>query len=130
MLARHLERIAEAVRRQQRGRRALALDQRIRHQRRRVHDLRELVGLALERVTQHGLDALRRRGGRAERLADRDDPVRAGDAQVGERPADIDAGSRCALAGFGGNSPGGSFPRLSGPCGATSMDRHGFGPVL
>ncbi len=41
-LARDLDRVAVAVRRQQRGRRALALDDRVRDERRAVHDARDV----------------------------------------------------------------------------------------
>ncbi len=91
-LPRELHHVAEPGRGQQRDLRALALDQRVGDERRGVDHLRQRIGLALERVTQHGLDAVRGRGRRGERLADRHDAVGAGDAQVGERAPDVDSG--------------------------------------
>jgi hypothetical protein len=44
-----------------------------------------------ERLDEHALDRLGGRGRRRQRLADRDDPVLAGEAQVGEGPPDVDA---------------------------------------
>ncbi len=93
-LARDLDRVAEPVGREQRRRRALALDDRVRDERRAVHDprdLRDRDAVRLERLREDRLDRARGLVRRRQRLADRDEPVLADDAEIGERAADVDA---------------------------------------
>ena len=91
-LACDLDRVAMAGGREQRRRRALALDDRVRHEGRPVHDPADVAdrdAVRLERLLQDRLD---RAGGlvrRGQRLADGDEPVLADDAEIGERPADV-----------------------------------------
>ena len=94
-LARDLQDVAEAVRRDQAGLRALALDQRIGEERRGVDDTADVArrdAVAFEDAADAGDDAPRRVVGGGGFLPDRD--ARAGgveDDDVGERATDIDA---------------------------------------
>ena len=93
-LARDLDRVAVPFGREQRGGRALALDDRVRHERRAVHDARDVAdrdAVRLERLAEDRLDRARGLVRRRQRLADRDEPVLAHDAEIGERAADVDA---------------------------------------
>jgi hypothetical protein len=96
-LARDLDRVAMPLGRKQRGARALALDDRVRHERGAVHDprdVRDRDAVALEGLSEDRLDRARGLVRRRQRLADRDEPVLAHHAEVGERAADVDADAK------------------------------------
>ncbi len=94
MLAANFHGIAEARRRKQRRRRALALDQRIGHQRRAVNQRTALAGFH-RAVFQHGTHRLLHRqtriAGSRQSLADDGAAVVTDQKHVGKRAADIDA---------------------------------------
>jgi hypothetical protein len=100
-LARDLDRVAMPGGREQRRRRPLALDDRVRHERRPVHDaldLRDRDAVRLERLLQDRLDRARGLVRRRQRLADGDEAARADDAEVRERPPDVDADAQGPIA--------------------------------
>ena len=98
MLAGDLQRVAKPFRRDQRGHRALSLDQCIRDQGRAMHDLVDVLdgnsGLAESWRKPVG-DCARRLVGRRERLGNREMPgFTVEEQEVGECSADVDADSR------------------------------------
>ena len=119
MLAADLERVAESLAGQQRGRRALALDQRIRDQGGAVDDLAQasIAAFADASVSSSPASmATEGSSGGRQRLADDE---RAGgiviDDEIGEGAADIDAGARDVTSRVCSSSRGGgrSEPSLS-----------------
>ena len=97
MLAADLERIAESLAGQQRGRRALALDQRIGDQGGAVDDLaRASIAALADASVSSSPTSIADRGivRRRQRLADDERAARIViDDEIGEGPADIDTGA-------------------------------------
>src|SRR5207249_7663608 len=96
LLAGDLESVPEAACREKRCPRAPSLDDRVRDECRAVDDQLDVSQFGpegRERIEKDGLDSLGRIVRRRERLSDRDRFVPIYEAEVGERPAYVDAGA-------------------------------------